>query len=508
MAVPLVKMMLESNSNVQKHPTMKSSITPILSVILISASVTGLAQGTVNFANFGVGINAPVFLCDGTTKATWPYMAQLYAGPSPAELEAVGSPATFLTGGGAGYFSGGYVSIPTVPPGGTAWVRVVVWDSTAGGTITNATPQQAFEHMAATGGSDGWRQSGCFSVVTGGYGYPPTPPASLVGLSFCCPCGCAWDPFLFYGFTAQPESQTVAIGSTVTFTATALACHTPGYTWYFNANPVTGGPSLIITNVQPSDAGAYFALAGFTGIASYTSHTATLTVLVPPTITSAPQSRTAEAGSVAGFAVQFAGSAPLECQWFFNATNALPNATNSVLHLSDIQPAQSGAYSVMVTNLVGAATSPPAMLSVIAPVERRLIPALGLTGQPGTSLNLDFADAVTPVMDWHLLSAIALTNTPQLYVDVSSPLPPERFYRAWQTGGPPFRPGLDLRMVPAITLTGAIGSTVRLDAINMVGPTDAWFTVATVVLTNTSRVYPDVSSIGQPPRLWRVVPLP
>ena len=88
------------------------------------------------------------------------------------------------------------------------------------------------------------------------------------------------------------------------------------------------------------------------------------------------------------------------------------------------------------------------------------------------------------------------------------PLPPQRFYRAWQAGAPGVIPSLDLHLVPAITLTGNIGGSVRVDAINQFGPTDAWFTLDTPTLTNTSQLYFDVSCIGQPQRLYRLVPLP
>ena len=51
-------------------------------------------------------------------------------------------------------------------------------------------------------------------------------------------------------------------------------------------------------------------------------------------------------------------------QWFFNTTTVLANATNATLNLAAVQTNQAGAYSVIVTNLVGAATSAVAMLIV------------------------------------------------------------------------------------------------------------------------------------------------
>jgi hypothetical protein len=49
---------------------------------------------------------------------------------------------------------------------------------------------------------------------------------------------------------------------------------------------------------------------------------------------------------------------------------------------------------------------------------------------------------------------------------------------------------------------------LRLDYINPIGPTNAWMTLDTVTLTNTAQLYFDVSVIGQPPRLYRIVPQP
>jgi hypothetical protein len=63
-------------------------------------------------------------------------------------------------------------------------------------------------------------------------------------------------------------------------------------------------------------------------------------------------------------------------------------------------------------------------------------------------------------------------------------------------------------MIPAITLTGNLGDKLRLDYINQFGPIDAWVTLDTVSLTNTSQLYFDVSAPGQKPRLYRLTPIP
>jgi hypothetical protein len=63
-------------------------------------------------------------------------------------------------------------------------------------------------------------------------------------------------------------------------------------------------------------------------------------------------------------------------------------------------------------------------------------------------------------------------------------------------------------MVPAITLTGVTGNSVRVDYINQFGPVDAWVSLATLTFTNTPQLYFDTSVIGQPARLYRIIALP
>jgi hypothetical protein len=219
--------------------------------------------------------------------------------------------------------------------------------------------------------------------------------------------------------------------------------------------------------------------------------------------------QTAEAGTTVGFSVAVTNTPPegTYYQWYFTGTNMLCSATNAFLQLTNVQPAQAGAYTVVVTNLVGAVTSAPAFLSVIPPVIRTVVPAVSLTGGTGSILHLEYADSLDAAApQWLSLTNLNLGSGPQFCFDVSQPLPGQRFYRAWQTNGP--QPALDAFMATEIPLAGAVGSSVRVDYINQFGPTNAWVTLATVTLTNTSQLYFDTSSIGHPARLYRLVPLP
>ncbi len=316
--------------------------------------------------------------------------------------------------------------------------------------------------------------------------------------------------------SGQPDDQTVIRGANALFSVRVLACPSAQYQWLFNGTAIPGATNstYVVTNAGPSNMGTYCVRVGNlwkdpSGWHSVTSSNATLTVLVPPAIISTPLTQTAEAGAKVVFGVRAEGDSPLLLQWFFNGAQALGAAsTNSSLELTDVQPAQAGAYTVVVTNPYGAVTSPPALLSVIPAVDRKLIPAIKATGHAPAPLNVDHASTLIPLPQWTTFLVVDLTNSPQFFFDLSDPFPPQRFYRAWQSNMVGELIILDPHLVPAIKLSGAVGTTLRLDYINQFGPTNSWVPLATNTLTTTSQLYFDTSSIGQPPRLYRVTTAP
>ena len=231
--------------------------------------------------------------------------------------------------------------------------------------------------------------------------------------------------------------------------------------------------------------------------------------IAPPCLLTPLPSQTAEAGSTINFKPDIAGDPVLTYEWFFNGTNLISCGTNCNLELTNIQFSQSGSYTVVVTNLFGAVTSAPVMLNVIAPVTHRLVPCVNLMAQPGSSLGLDYCNALGSTANWETMATMTLSATSQFYFDITVPLPSQRFYRAWQSGTSSTIPSVNLPgMIPAVTLTGNVGNSLRLDGINQFGPTNAWTTLNTITLTNTSQLYFDVSALSQPPRLYRIVPVP
>jgi hypothetical protein len=100
-----------------------------------------------------------------------------------------------------------------------------------------------------------------------------------------------------------------------------------------------------------------------TSLASILSGTSQTT---PLHILQQPSNQVVYAGEDVSFSASVDGSPPPSFQWRFNGNN-LPNQTDSVLNLSQVNFTNAGAYTVMASNAAGSVTSQTAWLSVLPP---------------------------------------------------------------------------------------------------------------------------------------------
>jgi hypothetical protein len=167
---------------------------------------------------------------------------------------------------------------------------------------------------------------------------------------------------------SQPTNLTTAIGSDATFGVMAFEqTNSPPLTclWTFDGTNIPGATNadLILTNVQPSQAGAYSVIVS-NNFGSVTSSNALLTVVTSPIIVTEPQSQRSSIGGSAMFSAQVIGATPLFFQWKLNGIE-VDHATNSTLLLTNVALAQAGNYNIAVSNRYGTTTSSNALLSVL-----------------------------------------------------------------------------------------------------------------------------------------------
>jgi len=233
--------------------------------------------------------------------------------------------------------------------------------------------------------------------------------------------------------TTQPQNQNVNQTSNAVFSVVATGTPAPTYQWRFNGTNVAGATdtSYLLANAQPTDAGSYsVVVSNVAGTA--TSTDAMLTVNVAPAITSQPQDQSINQGSDAVFSVVATGTPAPTYQWRFNGTN-LASATDSAYTRADVQLADAGSYSVVVSNIAGMATSFNAVLSVTQPVPPQ-IDSISL--MPGGQIQLQVSgspghyavEASSNLFDWAELTNFTTTSSTFQHLDQGTN-ESQRYYR-------------------------------------------------------------------------------
>jgi hypothetical protein len=164
--------------------------------------------------------------------------------------------------------------------------------------------------------------------------------------------------------TQQPRSLSNVVG-TAAFSVNVIGNSPFSYQWYFNgttALPDATNAALTLNNVQGSDAGAYSVVVS-NSYGVVTSSQASLT-FSPPVIQEQPQSQAVIPGTSATFTVVATSALPLQYQWYFNSTTALAGQTNATLTINNVQQADVGIYSVVVSNGAETIVSSNATLGV------------------------------------------------------------------------------------------------------------------------------------------------
>jgi sugar lactone lactonase YvrE len=189
--------------------------------------------------------------------------------------------------------------------------------------------------------------------------------------------------------TAQPTSVTVPDGGSATFTVVATGSLPMGYQWLRDGTAIVGATaaSHVVAPATLAVDSSKFSVNINNPAGSVVSATATLTVApVAPSFSLMPASVTAKDGASTTLAVQVAGSAPIDLQWYRNGV-AIVGATATTLQFSSTLGNNGDSFWVTAINKYGSATSSTTVLHVDPNAPSFLLEPANVSTLTGGSAN-------------------------------------------------------------------------------------------------------------------------
>ena len=320
--------------------------------------------------------------------------------------------------------------------------------------------------------------------------------------------------------TNTPTDQLAAVGGSATFTVAASPLPLT-YQWRKGTSDLAGQTNAFLTlnPVQPGDAAANYNVVVSNEYGSVTSRWATLTVLVPPSITSQPTNLFLPPGTTAAFHVTATGSAPLGYRWQKEGVNLanvgrVSGATSPDLTITSIQASDVGNYRVVVTNTVDAVTSVWARLDLPVPPTITTNPVTQTVGLGGPATFCVTATGSAPLnYQWYLNgSAVGGANGACFTIPNTSPAWLGSYQvQVWNIAGTnwsaPAGLWLDaLKMYAGVNVYGPAGSNCVVQyATNLTAPV-TWMPLQSVTIVTNPTVIIDYDSPDQPHRFYRTLP--
>ena len=321
--------------------------------------------------------------------------------------------------------------------------------------------------------------------------------------------------------TNTPVDVVAAQGGTATFTVTAISGAPYTYQWYKGSGSLSGQTNSFLTlnPVQATDAATNYNVIVSNSNGSVTSRWATLTVLLPPTITSSPTNLTLLAGSTAAFHVTATGSPTLGYQWQKGGVSLanggrISGALSPDLVVATIQAADADSYRCVVYNNVGTNTSGAASLALLVPPTIAMNPTNRVVSAgSSTTFNVSATGSAPLNYQWYFNgSAISGANGAALNIPSASTNWVGSYQVVvWNLAGTNWSSTAalwlnNLQMYAGVNAYGPVGASCQVQyATNLTAPV-TWVPLQTVTIVTNPTVIIDYGSAGQPSRFYKVLP--
>lgn len=168
----------------------------------------------------------------------------------------------------------------------------------------------------------------------------------------------------------QPKDAQVTVGQSATFAVGASGFPSPTYQWHRNGSAIAGatGASYTLSTAQLEDSGARYTVTVTNAVGVATSLAASLTVrseATSPAVAGLTGAQAGQVGEPVVLKVLVNGSPSLAYRWRLNG-NDCANGAGAELKLAALQPADTGIYTVEITNALGSQVSDAVIVGIVS----------------------------------------------------------------------------------------------------------------------------------------------
>lgn len=250
--------------------------------------------------------------------------------------------------------------------------------------------------------------------------------------------------------SVQPTNAIVLQDKNTTLSVTAVGGKPLSYQWSVDGIDISDATNATYTirYADDLDSGDYTVTVS-NPYGSIVSTNATISVILPVSIVTQPESTTVSVGDSVTLSVGVEGSDPISYQWFFN-NKSLVDMTNADLTIDSTEATDTGSYKVVVSNPLGKVTSSKVTLKVLDPPS--------ITTQPQDN-TIVFGHSIS-------MSVAATGTTPLTY--------------QWYCDGDPIKKGTGAKLtISKASFTNSGTYTVTVS--NAVGYADSDMAILTVI---------------------------